>query len=150
MIALRTHPMKSAIVAAVVFPTAMAAHALELITKEEAGLPPGLSDKARGPIPGPTIEVKSPPSDVRQRTPLRLLVQFKTFGGTPVDKDSVRMVYIKEPLVELTGRVRDFITPAGIEVKDAEVPPGRHTILIQLKDAAGRTGSTYLTFDVTQ
>src|SRR5689334_10685836 len=150
MNALRTHPMKSAIVAAVFFSNALAAHALELITKEEAGLPPALFDKLRGPVPGPAVEVVSPPSDVRQKTPVLLRVRFKTFAGSPVDKDSVRIVYIKDPLVELTGRVRDFITPAGIEVKEAVVPPGRHTILIQLKDAAGRTGSTYLTFDVTQ
>lgn len=150
MIALRAHSMKSAIVAAVIFPTVMPARALELITKEEASLPPGLSERMRGPIPGPIIEVLSPPSDVRQRTPFRLLVRFRTYGGSLVDKELVRMIYIKDPLVELTKRVQDFITPRGIEVKDAEVPPGRHMIRIQLNDTAGRTGSTYFTFQVTQ
>jgi hypothetical protein len=37
------------------------ASAFELITKEEAGLPDGTRTDKRGPFPGPTIEVVSPP-----------------------------------------------------------------------------------------
>jgi hypothetical protein len=67
-----------------------------------------------------------------------------------VDKESVRLIYIKNPLVELTKRVHDFITPTGIELPEVQVPPGTHTIRLQLKDSAGRTSSTYFTFQVEQ
>jgi len=151
VVMIRAHVFGSAIVAILVISLVTPSFALELITKEEASLPPGARPgPLRGPIPGPTIEVMSPPSDVGQRSPLRLLVRFKTYAGSKVDKESIRLIYIKTPLVELTNRVRDFITPTGIELHEAQVPPGSHTIRIQLKDTAGRTGSTYFTFEVTQ
>jgi hypothetical protein len=150
MSAVRAHAVRLSLLAVVLITTATSVHGLELITKEEASLPPGTPTELRGPIPGPVIEVKSPPSDVRQKSPLRLLVTFTTRSGSPVDKDSVRLIYIKNPLVELTNRVHDFITPTGIEVRDAQVPPGSHTIRIQLKDLAGRPSSKYFTFEVGQ
>jgi hypothetical protein len=134
----------------VLLTTATSVHSLELITKEEASFPPGTQTEPRGPMPGPTIEVKWPPADVRQKSPLRLVVTFTTHSGSPVDKESVRLIYIKNPLVELTNRIHDFITPTGIEVRDAQVPPGSHTIRIQLKDLAGRASSKYFTFEVGQ
>lgn len=85
--AVLTRTMKLSLLAVVLATTAKPAQSLELITKEEASLPPGTQTELRGVIPGPTIEVKSPPSDVRQKSPLRLVVTFTTHSGSPVDKD---------------------------------------------------------------
>jgi hypothetical protein len=54
------------------------------------------------------------------------------------------------PAVDLTERARSFITPNGIEIKDAKVPPGTHTIRISVSDTEGRSGSADLTFSVTK
>ena len=148
MTAAQSHALKTAFVAVFVFLVAATTSAFDLITKEEASLPSGTKTELRGPFPGPVVEVVLPPSDVGQRSPIRFLVRFKTFAGSPVDKESVRLIYIKNPLIELTPRVRPFITSTGIELVDANVPPGTHTIRVQLKDSAGRTSSKYVTFQV--
>ena len=146
----RARVLRPAFVGLMLLLSAAWTSALELITKEEAARPPGMRIDLRGPFPGPTIEIVSPPSDVRQVSPIRLLARFTTYAGTEVDKETVRLIYIKTPLIELTDRVRDFITTKGIDLNNAEVPPGIHTIRIQLKDSAGRTGSTYLTFVIVR
>jgi hypothetical protein len=120
---------------------------IELITPEEA-LYPSAPSEQRGPVPGPTIQIVSPPSDVAQISPIRLILRFKAYGGTVVDKDSARLIYEKDPLVELTPRVAPYVTSTGLMLQKAKVPPGTHIIRIQLKDSAGRIGATNFSFTV--
>ena len=124
--------------------------AFELITREEAAYPPGILHTTRGPVPGPSIEVEAPPTDVDQTSPIHLVIRFRSYGGSNVDKNSVRLIYVKSPFVELTPRVQDFINADGIDLKQAEVPPGTHTIRIQLKDTDGRPSYTNFTFKVAR
>ena len=126
------------------------AETLQLITLEESNLPAGTATKLRGPFAGPVIEVVTPPSDVAQKTPVKFFIRFKSLSGSAVDIESVRLIYIKTPLIELTERVRPFITPTGIQLSSADVPPGDHLIRIQLKDAVGRTAAAYANFSVRQ
>ena len=50
--------------------------------------------------------------------------------------------------VDLTTRIRPFLTAAGLDVPDAIVPPGTHTLRIDLKDSDGRLGSLNFTLNV--
>src|SRR6516225_1221088 len=43
----------------------------------------------------------------------------------------VKVIYLKDPAVNLTPRISDFITTNGIELSGAEVPPGTHYIRIE-------------------
>ena len=121
---------------------------VELITAAEASYPPNIPDEVRGPIPGPKIDVISPPEDVAQKSPIRLIIRFRTFGGAAVDTDSVRMIYEKKPLVELTPRIASYVTAAGIRLDRARVPPGTHVIRLQLKDTANRLSVAAFKFSV--
>jgi hypothetical protein len=143
------HAARLLIAVAAFFSSTLPAYAIELITKQEASLPSGDPIELRGPLPGPSIEVVWPSLDIPQKAPIRVLIRFKTYG-TPVDTESVRIIYVKDPLIELTQRVHDFIAPAGIELAEAEVPSGIHTIHIQLKDTAGRVSALNFTFTVRQ
>jgi hypothetical protein len=130
-------------------PAAEAANEIELITMTEARYPPNPIE-IRGPVPGPTVQVISPPSDVAQISPIRLILRFNAYGGTVVDKDSVRLIYEKDPLVELTWRVSAYIEPTGINIENAKVPPGTHIILVRLKDSSGRVGETHFQFTIAR
>lgn len=129
---------------------AVPANALQLITEREAALP---ADRAhdRGILRGPTIVLVSPaPTAGTITSPLNLKIRFQSHGGAAIDVDSVLLTYVKKPAVDLTQRIRGFITATGIDVEDAEVPPGTHTLRIDVGDSSGHVSRTDFTFTVTK
>lgn len=129
---------------------AQTAHVVELITAEEASFPEGKPRELRGPIPGPTIEIVSPSPDVAQYSPIRLILRFRAYGGARVDPETIRLVYERSRPVELTFRILPYVTAKGITIDKAKVPPGSHTIRVELKDSQGRLGMKHLKFSVGQ
>jgi len=116
-----------------------------LITPEEAQLPtPKGVHAARAITRGPRIDLAGPDaSDVR--SPLSLQLKFRGFGGALINLDSLRVTYLKMPNVDLTSRVRPFAQPTGIEIPDAEAPPGEHLVRVEVQDSEGRrTVTTFL------
>jgi hypothetical protein len=129
--------------------------ALVLITPQEAALPDSLGPNQRpgfrGVIRGPKVLVVSPAPDAGTvKSPLKLLLKFETHGSAVIVPQLVKVIYLKDPAVNLTPRISDFITTNGIELSGAEVPPGTHYIRIELKDDAGRFGSTVVALMVAE
>jgi hypothetical protein len=126
--------------------------ALQLITPSEAALPPEPSiGHDRGISRGPTVIVLSPsPGTGTLKSPLNLKVRFESHGGSWIDPDSVLLTYLRKPAVDLTQRVKAYIAPSGIEVDDAEVPPGNHTLRVNVTDSNGHTGWADITFSVSK
>ena len=120
------------------------ATAFELITVAEAALPRGTppSFEIRGsPAHLPTITVVSPHvGGGAVYSPLELKLDFHAFGGAAIDPDSVVITYIKQPNIDISPRIKPFITVHGIDIAQAEVPPGLHQFWIELKDTDGRIG----------
>jgi len=56
--------------------------------------------------------------------------------------------YLKSPAVDLTPRLKPFVQPTGIDIPDAELPPGDHLIRVDVKDSDGRTATTSFTLKV--
>jgi hypothetical protein len=116
-----------------------------LITPEEAQLPtPKGVYASRAVTRGPRIDLAGPDAnDVR--SPLRLELKFRGFGGATINLDSLRVTYVKQPNVDLTSRVRPYARAAGVEIPDAEVPPGEHLMRVEVHDSEGRrTTTTFL------
>jgi hypothetical protein len=116
-----------------------------LITSEEAQLPNLKGVYAsRAVTRGPRVDLAGPDTnDVR--SPLRLQLKFRGFGGATINLDSLRVTYLKQPNVDLTARVRPFAQPTGIEIPDAEAPPGEHLVRVEVHDSEGRrTTTTFL------
>jgi hypothetical protein len=114
------------------------AGAKELITPQEANLPRAPAEKAV--FPGPKVTLISPdPKAMPIRSPLRLRLRFET-RGSRIDLDSLRVTYVKKPLVDLTSRIIEYAGPSGIDMPGAEVPPGDHIIRIEVSDADGLAG----------
>jgi hypothetical protein len=51
--------------------------------------------------------------------------------------------------VDLTPRVKPFIQADGIDVPQAELPPGEYMVRVDIKDSDGRPGSTSFTLTVS-
>ena len=130
------------------------ADAFQLITPEEAALP-------AGPVPGlqlrgsptrrPNVTIIWPsPAAGALQSPLNLKLQFRAFGGAVVDPNSVVVTYLKTPAIDITQRIMPFISADGINISQAEVPPGKHQFWIELKDNDGRIGGTEFTFQVVK
>jgi hypothetical protein len=132
--------------------TTIPASSFELITSTEAALPAAsvLSLQLRGsPTRRPAVVVVSPPPTAGQMSsPLDLKLQFHAFGGAAIDPGSVVVTYLKQPAIDLTQRLTPFITAQGIDIPQAQVPPGKHQFWIELKDNEGRIGGGEFSFQV--
>jgi hypothetical protein len=130
---------------------AITANAEVLISVQEAALPPAPPAPpkpqivARAVHPRPEAILK-PLGD--ETSPMTFKVELKAYGGSKVDPDSVRVTYLKEPLVPLTSRLRKYITERTILMPDAEVAPGEHKLKIELKDTEGVDGTSTITLVV--
>lgn len=123
--------------------------ATQLITEEEAQLPPpkgAIAADRRGIMRGPKVEFVSPGASVN--SPLRLVLKFESFGGAKIDTDSVKVIFLRSPNVDLTSRVKPFVQADGINMQDAELPPGEYTVRVDIKDSEGRPGTAIFTLKV--
>lgn len=137
---------------ALFFAAARPVLAFQLITPAEAALPAGTfpSFEARGsPTRLPRITLVSPaPGAGVVYSPLDLKLIFRAFGGAAIDPNSVALTYIKKPDIDITPRIKLFITAVGIDLPHAQVPPGLHQFWIELKDTDGRAGGLEFNFQV--
>jgi hypothetical protein len=131
----------AAIIAATAVP--FRAFAGQLITDDEARLPAqkgAVANSGRGITRGPKILVPDGEAAL-QASPIRLLIKFQTFGGSSVDLEALKVTYLKSPVVDLTSRIKPFVLPTGIDMPDAQLPPGEHLLRVDIKDSDGRPAS---------
>ena len=122
-----------------------------LISEAESKLPPGLDSAmaTRGITRGPGIELVSPaPGAQNVKSPLPLQLKFVGRNAVPIDTASVKITYLRIPTVDLTDRVKPHVSKDGIDMPQADVPPGNHLIRIDVKDAEGRSTSSTITLVV--
>jgi hypothetical protein len=117
-----------------------------LITKEEANLPPELVVDSRSVTRGPRIELIQPGETAY--SPMHFQLKFRSFGGSEIRSETLRVIYLKTPEVDITPRVTRFARPAGIDIPDAEAPEGEHSIRVQVTDSEGRSRSSVFTFRI--
>ena len=125
--------------------------AAPLISAKEAALPAAAGALAtRGISRGPAVKLLSPEADTPVQSPFDFKVSLEARGGEKIDPNSVKVVYMKSPFVDLTPRLKSSITASGIQLSKAEVPPGTHTIRITAKDTEGRETNSVVTIVVTK
>jgi hypothetical protein len=114
-----------------------------LITEEEAKLPPprgAIATDRRGITRGPKVEFVEDTAPVH--SPMHLQLKFESYGGAKIDLNSVKVTYMRTPNVDLTGRVKPFVQPTGIDIPDVLLPVGDHMVRVDIRDSDGRFGST--------
>ena len=132
----------------------LAGHAAVLITAQEAQLPGAPANAGAGGFQGdrgtptrpPDVLVQSPKGMVGSPFPLR--ITFTPHNGARIDPNSVTVTLLTKPEVDLTNRVQPYISPRGVDLEQAEVPPGRYRIRVDLTDDAGHIGTTTVDLQV--
>ena len=125
--------------------------AAPLITAKESALPAASNTLAtRGISRGPAVKLNSPEVDTPINSPFDFKVLFEARGEGKIDPNSVKVVYMKSPFVDLTPRLKSAITLTGINFSKAEVPPGTHTIRVTVKDMDGRETNQVITIVVNK
>jgi hypothetical protein len=145
-----TNILFAAILAVLASSPALAAR---LITPEEAQLPAASTPKVvmrSGVTRAPGVDVEMPKPSQAAGSPTDLRIRFKPHGGAKIDPASVRLTYLKTPAIDLTERVRPFVSSQGIDMPQAEMPPGQHLLQLDLRDSDGRTSSVTLTLNIVK
>jgi len=123
------------------------AGAATLITADEAKLPPTpFPSLSRGITRGPSVKLESPTGPVT--SPFKLVVTFQPYGGAQIALDTVKLTYLRNPAVDLTSRVKTYLTPQGLGITVAEAPPGKHDLMLELADSSGRVVKLPITLTV--
>jgi len=133
------------------------AGAMMLVTADEAALPTAKPlpllpppTAARGITRGPEIDVESPRNRGKPvRSPFPLRIGFVAHGGSHINPASVKVIYLRQGNIDLTGRLKSEISATGINVPDAETPPGEHAFRIEVQDDEGRSSVTDVVIQVT-
>jgi hypothetical protein len=124
-----------------------------LITPSEAALPTisesGLS--MRGITRGPLIKQIMPsPDTVGSKAPLEFKIEITPRNNEALDKESVKVLYLKVPTVDLTTRLHPYLTEEGIDMKMADIPVGTHLLRVDAKDSRGRGSTAILKLTITE
>jgi hypothetical protein len=124
-----------------------------LIKESEAALPPlaTAAGATRAITRGPTIRVIAPaPDSGPVKSPFALKIAFEPHGGAKVDPSTVQVIYLRNPTVDLTERVKAGLSGKGIELGAAEAPPGAHQIRISVEDNEGRRANSVVNLNVVK
>ena len=146
----------------------VSAGTLVLITREEANLPayrppskglgeePGQSRPGlrwRGLAAGPQLIVVAPPAKggtLIAHRPVSLHIRFRTAeDGAAIDLNSLRVTYLRLWGIDITDRIKPYLSTQGIDVDNADIPPGEHSIELEVRDTLGRVIKQVLKLSVS-
>ncbi len=98
----------------------------------------------------PQIRILAPPLGRPLTAPLDLDVQFVPTSSAPIRPDTFRLCYIGLVTMDLTKRITDRVTVSekGLHVSGAQLPRGRHRLLLLIADERGRLGRREAVFDI--
>ena len=110
-----------------------------LITEDEAKTPNAQIISTRAITRGPSIKLTSPADVAAKSFPIKL--ELAARGGAKIDVNSLKVEYLKQPLVDLTPRFKPGLQANSLELSQVKVPQGQHAIRISIKDSDGREGT---------
>src|SRR3972149_2323479 len=124
---------------------------LELITAEEAAAPDLNPAEWHLEVSrtdeGPEIQVLSPHMGASVKKPVSIDVRFIK-GEKEIDLSTIKLEYLKFLTIDLTPRVKDYLTKDGVKVPNVNLPSGTHTIRLSVGDIAGAVTKQVFTFEV--
>lgn len=127
-----------------------------LITPQEAALGPYQGQPMmmlRG-IGGPLIRIISPDEGDGTKVPVlskpvHIKVLFEdSISTAKVIMSSLKVTYLKLWGIDITDRLKPYISGDVIDVPQADIPEGDHSIRIEIKDSAGHLASEEFHFIV--
>lgn len=98
----------------------------------------------------PQIRILAPALGKFLTAPLDIDVQFLPTGSAPIRPDTFRVCYIGLVTMDITKRITDRVSVSekGLHVTGAQLPRGRHHLLLLIADQRGRLGRREAVFDI--
>jgi len=119
----------------------LAGHGFTLITAQEAAQPepPSLFGVkcSRLEEGGPQIKISSPKLNEPLFTPFVVDVFFEAPPDKTIDYGSLRLRYLKFIPIDLTDRVKGYLSKNRLLVKDVNVPQGQHCLQLLIAYTTG-------------
>ncbi len=137
-----------------VFLASMGAHAFTLVTEDEVRTEARAAEKqparrrALPAVGAPRIEVRAPRlSGSALRNPLRIELGFTSGADAEINPASFRAFY-GSLRIDITERIVKSVrvTTSGLNVDNAEIPPGSHRLFLRIADTKQRATETELRF----
>jgi hypothetical protein len=129
------------------------AHAFTLVSQDEMAqsnsAPLKLTAKLAPPKDAPQIEVETPPINGSITSPTPVKIRFQAVAPSSVKPETFKVLYGSWEL-NITSRItgKTKVTEQGLEVAQAELPSGKHKLLISIEDNTGRVGTKLIEFEV--
>lgn len=144
--------ISGAVCALFLFASSAMAGPVELVTVEEAGTQ-NLDDasiyfEASMIEGGPGIEIVSPQKGHQFKGAVPVNVRFIKKEGAEIDLATFKLEYLKLLAIDLTPRVKQYVTKDGINVPEAKLPAGSHTIRLSVGDTTGAVTRQVVSFEV--
>jgi hypothetical protein len=115
---------------------------IQLITEAEARGPNLQTPATRAITRGPGISLLSPEQVTGKSFAFKMI--FEPRGGAKIDPTSIKLEYLKQPVIDLTDRFKTGLNGNQLELLQASVPAGTHPIRVSVRDTEGREGKTVI------
>ena len=112
---------------------------VQLITEEEAKLPEAKVPATRAITRGPSIKLNSPSEVTAGSFPLD--IRFEARGGAKINFQTLKVEYLKDPLIDITTRIKSSLQGDMLEISKAKLPVGQHKFRVSVEDSEGRTAN---------
>lgn len=150
--------MKNLIVALVVFaaPIGIYAQTDWLVSPAEALAYQGENGfnepaylRARAVVPQIEILKPEPVADLKVKAPFAIAVLFKGQSDAAIDPATFKVLY-GAMRFDITSRITKFVkvTPAGFSLANAQIPIGKHRLILQVQDDKQRLAERELRVEV--
>jgi len=126
---------------------------LQLVSTEEMqasnAAPPPFVARSVPDRNAPQIELLNPKLPSTVSSPTAIEVKFQPTASSQVKPETFKVLYGSFQ-IDITRRILNVakVTDSGIQVQEAALPKGKHKLLMQIEDNAGRVGSRQVEFEV--
>jgi hypothetical protein len=117
--------------------------------KGEAGFLEPAALRPRALVPQIDILKPQPAADLKVKAPFAISVLFKSQNDAAINPDTFKVMYgaLK---IDITSRITKFVKVGkeGFSLDNAQIPPGRHRLILQVQDEKQRVAERELRVEV--
>ncbi len=97
----------------------------------------------------PQIELTAPKLSTPVSSPTPIELKFQTTAPSAVKPETFKVLYGSFE-IDITKRILNVakVTESGVFVQEANLPKGKHKLLMVIEDTAGRRGNRSIDFEV--
>lgn len=110
---------------------------------------PPFRAKSVAPKDAPVIELSAPKLSIPVSSPTPIELKFQPTPPSAVKPETFKVLYGSFE-IDITKRILNVakVTESGVYVQEANLPKGKHKLLMVVEDTAGRRGNRSIDFEV--